>query len=213
MKIYNLVLFLFIIGCNSSEKYTYVNKIKNCMSTEELNLIEESCSVFEKHLTKFYLHNSSNNPYYNYLIDIKNMNLNPMFYIDIKESKKILKKIKKSSLFDKIFTNEYYLQNFNEEGITINGDNYSLNYPTDLYYVNFKGELLNCIRKNEDNSFLSGYTEIMVNEADLDPITRSRMILSTIPMKDFNKSSVKMIITFQFYYELLLILEKNENQK
>ncbi|MFP5470533.1 MAG: hypothetical protein ACLGGV_02980 [Bacteroidia bacterium] len=183
------------------------------MSTEELNLIEESCSVFEKHLTKFYLHNSSNNPYYNYLIDIKNMNLNPMFYIDIKESKKILKKIKKSSLFDKIFTNEYYLQNFNEEGITINGDNYSLNYPTDLYYVNFKGELLNCIRKNEDNSFLSGYTEIMVNEADLDPITRSRMILSTIPMKDFNKSSVKMIITFQFYYELLLILEKNENQK
>jgi len=95
-----LILFSILLGCSSEQTVNYADKLTGCMTPADIILINEACYVFENQLKEKYPDKELPEAYKAFLFDIGG--LIPDFF-EKKETLNIIKRIKESQTFDKIW--------------------------------------------------------------------------------------------------------------
>ncbi|MEL7120728.1 MAG: hypothetical protein AAFO07_14855 [Bacteroidota bacterium] len=98
-----LAIILATTSCTSQTSVHYADSLEDCLSDEDISLLNEACQTFETQLTNKYSGQELGQAYKAFLQDIQTMNIPPNFFATT-DSKKLLGRIKNSKTFDKIWT-------------------------------------------------------------------------------------------------------------
>ncbi len=202
------LIILFSFGCSQDTNKNKAEFMKGCFTTHEIALINEGVVIFEEILKEHYSITNDDEIYRRFLKDYRNMNIPISIFLNTK-SLSYIEKIKKTDLFNTIWTNEirdnagstskayieYMAQQEDEE----------MN-ETPFYYTNPKGAFLNCIISKNNNAEFSDYLNAVKREPEIAPDFKSSALLR-LNKELLGSSPVQVFIVFSFYYESVMTIE------
>jgi hypothetical protein len=171
-KLTLLIITIIFFNCKTENKsqVDYANSLSNCLTKKEIKLLNKGCEIFEEQILKIYERNNIGNSYKEYVESFKE---HPR---KIPESKKVndyLIELKKSELYNKIWTENQLNENF-----------------------------LNCLieksQKPKVKELLNRYKEII----DISLMVVSEGLNKSLTEKEFDSKTMKIFIGIEFYYGL-----------
>ena len=205
-----IIFFLIVNQLNSQTKKNNFNfeLHENSFSKKELVLLNKSCVTFENLIDQHYSGQEMSTKYIDFLNGIKNFNL-PMDIYKNNESAKLLREIKNSSLFEKIWSK--YGENLDHEStdnvvVITNQSNQNKNEQNleEFFQINTQGDFINFLIKHSDNEELTACLTMIQAEPDISPGIIAGALVSGFKPKDFDSEIMKLYITYQFYLEFKL---------
>lgn len=213
------ILFLslasLISACTSQNTGKYTKGLEDSFSNEELDLLNKFAYDFEKNLTKYYESDSTDNIYKQFTSSFSTLSI-PMGFMISSESRKAYAEIKKTSIFNKIWTlnSENLEQNIDvnqsefEEEVEIpipvnDDDNEKENRfdDVDFYKVNPSGAYMEAV---SENTQIKGFKELLADLrkfSDIAPnVVAGAMLDITLTDEDFRRPEVQLFIIIYFYY-------------
>ena len=202
-----ILITISSLSCNKTEKMTdYANILDNCFSNNEIEILNEACTLFESKLTDYYPKETIGIKYKRFLKDIASLNEPSTLIKDI--PKTTLTKLRNSSLFDKIwikYSETYYEDDSHEIQVIANlenTENKTEYEPKDFYITNPKGEYLECLIKNQKNKYVNEYLMTLKDIGDISPHILAQGLSNTMKDTDYDDKTVRLIIALNLFYEL-----------
>ncbi|MBN3583462.1 hypothetical protein JYB64_13770 [Algoriphagus aestuarii] len=207
------LIFVFLLlttttSCSSQTLVDYADNLKDCMSKEDISLLNEAAQTFETELKNKYKGKNLGQSYKSFLQDIKMMNIPPSFFLS-KDSKEILARIKKSKTFDEIWVPLSSVESYDDiEIITIDEPQTKSDDEFEPYSTNPEGKYLNCLIKQNKNNIINEYLEAIKAVPGLSPGLVAGMLEENLTDKDLENSLTRLIIAINLYYEMVLMFEE-----
>ncbi|SFB43782.1 hypothetical protein [Algoriphagus aquimarinus] len=194
--------------CSSQTLVDYADNLKDCMSKEDISLLNEAAQTFETELKNKYKGKNLGQSYKSFLQDIKMMNIPPSFFLS-KDSKEILARIKKSKTFDEIWVPLSSVESYDDiEIITIDEPQTKSDDEFEPYSTNPEGKYLNCLIKQNKNNIINEYLEAIKAVPGLSPGLVAGMLEENLTDKDLENSLTRLIIAINLYYEMVLMFDE-----
>lgn len=207
--LFSLILLTACSSCNSQSKSDYANDLNDCLSAEDVTLLNEACMTFEKQLTVRYPETEVAKVYRAYLIDLQAMKVPPSFLTSA-ESKKMIARLKSTKTFDKVWVKLADLAGDELLPIPpINGE--AVPQPKAKpqgFCINPNGALLLCLINKSKNKSFKEYLNTLKEMPDISPGLTSGLLAESLKSEDYNNNLIKLTIAVNFYYELAMFLEK-----
>jgi len=207
MKKIAILIFITItsLGCSQTDyKIDYAAILNSCFSENEIEILNEACTLFETNLMEHYESESKSNNYKLYLKEFKSHDKQVG---EIKKpTKEILDKLKNSNVFNEIWTtfSETYYED-DRKNQPKSKDN--------LYVINPKGKYLKCLidnQKNETiNEFLMTIEKFSKEKYIMTQTVLAKGLSESLKAEDYEDKAVRFIIALNFYYQL----EFNDNRR
>jgi hypothetical protein len=205
-----IILFFIVNQLNSQtkkDKFTF-ELLENSFSKKELVLLNKSCVTFENLIDQHYSGLKMSTKYIDFLNGIKNFNL-PIDIYKNNESAKLLREIKNSSLFEKIWSK--YGENSDHDStddvvVITNQSNQNKNEQNleEFFQINTHGDFIKFLIKHSDNEEFTACLTMIQAVPDISPGIIAGALVSGFKPKDFDSEIMKLYITFQFYLEFKL---------
>jgi len=205
-----IIILISSISCKDKLSIDYANDLSTCMNSNDIELLNEACQIFEENLKERYNGIEIGEAYIQFLKDLEFADVPTPFFLSHK-SKQILQKIKDSKTFEKIWIKQSLLEKSdNIEIIEFASAESKEEYWNDMdfYCTNPNGEYLDCLIKNNKNESVIDFLDIITTEPGLSPIITSKSILDNLKNNEYNNGLIRLMITTCFYYEIGLIIEK-----
>tara|TARA_R110002020_G_scaffold6490_1_gene27623 strand:+ start:1050 stop:1715 length:666 start_codon:yes stop_codon:yes gene_type:complete len=213
-KILLLVLTISFLSCKSQTDVNYADKLKSCLSNEDVNLLNKATFHFEKLLSEHYQNSDNSENFNSYLTEIGSiqteMNFTADFYLN-SSSIEILDEMEKSGTFGKIWTE--FIEDPNEEEIPIAvppGYEETEKEKIDLYILNSNGLYLECINKKSDNKEVKEVLNSQSEYGDISPSIIAGAMKNAMKKTDFDNGLNKTIVAIGFYYNIVDLLNRNQ---
>ncbi|PCI02546.1 MAG: hypothetical protein COB81_05155 [Flavobacteriaceae bacterium] len=206
-----ILITITSLSCNKTDKkIEYTNNLKNCFSENEIEILNEACTLFESKLNEHYPKESIGIKYKLYLKDISSLN-EP---IDLMRNSPndFSVKLRNSSVFDKIWVkySEIYYEDDSQEVQAITNSSHMENKtdyePKDFYVINPKGAYFDCLINNQKNEYINEYLIAIRDILDISPNILASGFYESIPDKDYDDKTVRLIIAMNLYYEIQLMI-------
>lgn len=210
MKIRTLILAVLLstTGCSSQTLVNYADNLNDCLTKEDISLLNEAAQTFETELKNKYKGKNIGHSYKSFLQDIQMMNIPPSFFLS-KDSKGILARIKKSKTFGEIWIPLSSVESYDDiEIIIIDEPQTKSEDEFDPYCTNPDGKYLLCLTKQNKNKTINAYFEAIKTEPGLSPGLTAGMLRENLTDKDFDIGLIRLIIAINFYYEMGLMFEE-----
>lgn len=203
-----LALFLSTTCCKSQTSKPYADRLKDCLTEEDVSILNEACQTFEIQLKDKYNEQNLGQSYKAFLDDIQKMNIQPSFFVT-EDSKEIMERFKNSKTFDKIWTKLSSIESYNDiEIITLDGVQAKPQDEFDSFCTNPNGDYLVCLTKKNKNKIIGEYLEFISQEPGLSPGLTSGMLKENLTAEDFDNDLTRLIIAINFYYEMGLMFDE-----
>ena len=207
-KILLLIISIIFLSCKSESQVqiNYANLLNDCLTQNDIKILNKGCGLFEKELLKNYNNEKVGLSYKKFLNDFQTMQL-PKEMFQNKETTEFLSDLKKSDLFNKIW--EKYEENVYEEiEIVTANENENIEPEKDFYQINGDGEYLSCLMTNCENPNLMEFLESIKEIPDISPGILAGALTNELNEKEFDKGIMRLIIAIDFFYELKLNLSE-----
>lgn len=203
-----LAVLLSTTSCTSQTLVSYADNLKDCLTKEDISILNEAAQTFETELKNKYKGKNMGQSYKLFLQDIQTMNIPPSFFLS-KDSKEILARIKKSKTFDEIWVSLSSVESYDDiEIVTIDGYQTKSEDEFDPYCTNPNGKYLDCLIKQNKNKTIDDYLEAIKTEPGLSPGLTAGMLKENLTDKDFDNGLTRLIIAINFYYEMGLMFDE-----
>ena len=209
MKAYTILLLLFLF-CSKTYAQTcnYADALDTCFGREERNLLNQACAEFEELLSQRYPNKELHKAYKAYLEDLEDWKIKPEFYWD--RSPSLIKEIKASSLFDKIWIScSRYDSILNlEKKDTLNNEpkeKQAGRVINPCFLINFRAYYFNCVLNQMTRRDLIDYFEITKEFLGLVYRAKAELLLRCARTKDFNNDLVKLTVVVEIYLEPIIM--------
>jgi hypothetical protein len=207
MKKIALILLIAFTSCSQTDKkIDYANSLENCLTKNDIQILNESCELFESKLNSIYPDEPLGMKYKLYLKDIGSLK-NP-----IDSPNDFLIKLKKSDVFNKIwikYSELYYEDDSEQIQILTNSDNNETESdyePKDFYVLNPKGEYFDCLINNQKNKHINEYLVAIRDILDISPSILANGLFESMLDKDYDDKTVRLIIALHLYYEIQFMI-------
>ena len=208
IRIVILAIILATTSCTSQTSVNYADILKDCLSEEDISLLNEACQIFETQLTNKYSEQELGQAYKAFLEDIQTMNLSPNFFVTT-DSKEIFGRMKNSKTFDKIWTTLSYVETYDDIKIyTPDGQQDKPQNEFDPYCTNPSGAYLECFTKKNNNKTIADYLEAIKSAPGVSPGLTASVLKDNLTKEDFDNGLTRLIIAINFYFEIGLMFEK-----
>jgi hypothetical protein len=208
-----LILTINLISCQAQTDKNYADELKNCLSNDDVNLLNKATSHFEKLLSEHYQNSDNSENFNNYLTEIGSiqteMNFTADFYLN-RSSIEILDEMEENGTFGKIWIE--FIEDANEDEIPIAvppGYEEPEKEKIDLYILNSNGLYLECINKKSDNDEVKEVLNSQSQYGDISPSIMAGAMKNAMKKTDFDKGLNKTIIAIGFYYNIVDLLNRN----
>jgi hypothetical protein len=171
-KLTLLIITIIFFNCKTENKsqVDYANSLSNCLTKNEIKLLNKGLELFEKEILKISEKNNVGNSYKEYVESFKEY---PRKISESKNVNEYLIVLKKSELYNKIWSENQLNENF-----------------------------LDCLieksQKPKVKEFLNGYKEII----DIALMVVSEGLNKGLTEKEFDSKTMKIFIGIEFYYGL-----------
>jgi len=159
------------------------------MTPADIILINEACYVFENQLKEKYPDKELPEAYKAFLFDIGG--LIPDFF-EKKETLNIIKRIKESQTFDKIWIKA------NEK---INSDQQVKEETLNFYCINPSGDFIKCLILNNKKKTIGNFLNYLSGSSTNFPVIIVEKLIQTLTEDDYNDEILRMAIAFGIYYQ------------
>lgn len=208
-----LILTINLISCQAQTDKNYADELKNCLSNDDVNLLNKATSHFEKLLSEHYQNSDNSENFNNYLTEIGSiqteMNFTADFYLN-RSSIEILDEMEENGTFGKIWIE--FIEDAKEDEIPIAvppGYEEPEKEKIDLYILNSNGLYLECINKKSDNDEVKEVLNSQSQYGDISPSIMAGAMKNAMKKTDFDKGLNKTIIAIGFYYNIVDLLNRN----
>jgi len=215
----NKILLLFFIAislsCTSQKENNYADKLAECLTENDIKVLNEATSIFEKKLEEHYNQKNENENFKSYIEDLgsipRNYDFSPDFYVNDKTAG-IIKKLKETKTFQKIWTK--YEENVSEEEIAIvslSGEIEEEPEQEELisYVLNPNGDYLKCLNSNYSNEEIKEVLNAQTKYGDIAPSIIAGAMNTKLKEEDFEDDMNKVVVTFALYYNMANLLIEN----
>lgn len=203
-----LAIILATTSCSSQTSVHYADSLEDCLTDEDISLLNEACQTFETQLTNKYSGQELGQAYKAFLQDIQTMNIPPNFF-STTDSKELLVRIKNSKTFDKIWTKLSSVETYDDIQIyTSDGQQDKPQNEFDPYCTNPNGAYLDCLTKKNNNKTIADYLETIKSVPGVSPGLTASVLKDNLTKEDFESGLTRLIIAIGFYYEIGLMFEK-----
>jgi hypothetical protein len=210
MKTITMILLfaLLISGCRTKTSIDYAGNLTECLTQDDIEVLNEACGFFEAQLTKRYSNLNTGQAYKAFLQDISAMSIPPEFFLN-PESKAMLEAMRSSKTFEKIWAKQSQLEKDVEETIihTTTGQDREPQAQFDPYIINLFASYVQCTTQKNTRKNLSGYFEMIGTTSLISPKFQADQILQNISAKDMDYGLMRLSIAIRFYYDTALMLE------
>ena len=171
-KLTLLIITIIFFNCKTENQsqVDYADSLSNCLTKNEIKLLNKGCELFEKEILKINEKNNVGNSYKEYVESFKEY---PRKISESKNVNEYLIELKKSELYNKIWTENQLNENF-----------------------------LDCLieksQKPKVKELLNGYKEII----DIALMVVSEGLNKSLTEKEFDSKTMKIFIGIEFYYGL-----------
>jgi len=214
-----IILFLLastltLWGCQIKSGNNYADEFGNCLDKADKVVINELTSHFELLLQDLYPNTEISFAYKKYLEAISKMEIQPDFLLN-EESLTLVKSIKKTKTFNKIWTklNIETEQNENsksEQIVIINKDKTENEPKFEPLTINPNGDFLNCLIINIGNKDFKEILEIKKKMPDISNGLVASAMNNSLKKEDYESGLIRTFIAINLYYVYTLNLEKLE---
>ena len=197
--IFIIFLILTILSCSNSKKPNYASDLENCLTENDIILINNAVSSFEKKILKKYKNQTIGNAYLSYLKDLNEQNIDSDFVLSI-ETKNILDDLKKEGTYAKIWSELEII--LHERGRNLEGTK-----VIDIYTLNPNGIFLNCLIEKTKNELI---LEHLLEKKEIPETSYGfavRDFSERLTENDFEENLNRMTIAIVYYYELYSLFE------
>ena len=216
-KYLQLIIIILLISCQSNNETNYVEDMKNCLSSEDVEFLNEATLIFENKLSEYYNDKDSNQNFYQYLTDISSFkterNFTAKFYLD-KDAVDIIDKMKNAGTFKKIWT-KYEKPEYEEEiPIIVSPEYENQNNEEDdiiIYVLDSNGQYLNCLNKITVNEKILEVLNSQSKYGDISSSIIAGAMKNQMEKSDLKSGLNKNIIAINFYYNIVNLLNENPN--
>jgi len=202
MKKIVLILLITItsLSCNKSEKkIDYANILENCFPENDIEILNEACTLFESNLNEHYQNKPIGIEYKLYLKEFSSNDKQ----VDVikKPTKQFLNKLKNSNMFNEIWTT--FAETYYEDA-----RKHQQKSENNLFVINPNGKYLKCLINNQKNKCLNEYL-MTIKKFSIEKYIMTQSIASaglskSMLDKDYDDKTVRLIIAMNFYYEFEL---------
>ena len=212
-KILLLILTINLLSCQSQTDENYADKLKNCLSDKDVDLLNNATSLFEKKLSEHYGGSDNNENFINYLTELSSMQAGRKFTAEFylnSNSIQIVNEMEKTGTFNKIWSE--FIEDENQEEIPIvvaPGYEEPEKEKLELYILNSNGLYLECINKVSENKGIKDVLNSQSEYGDISPSIIAGAIKNAVTKTDFDNGLNKVIVAIGFYYNIVDLLHKN----
>lgn len=215
----NKILLLFFIAislsCTSQEEPNYADKLAECLTENDIKVLNEATSIFEKKLEEHYNQKNENENFKSYIEDLgsipPNYDFSPDFYVNDKTAG-IIKKLKETKTFQKIWT-KYEENDFEEEIAIVSLSDEIEEEPEQeeliSYVLNPNGDYLKCLNSNYSNEEIKEVLNAQTKYGDIAPSIIAGAMNRELKEEDFENDMNKVVVTFALYYNMANLLIEN----
>ncbi|QTE23201.1 hypothetical protein [Polaribacter cellanae] len=189
-----LIISIIFFSCKSENQspIDYTILLDNCLTQNEIKLLNTGSEIFERKIVETSNRKNIGSFYKKYVeLFLKEY---PSEIIENKEENDYLIKLKKSELFNKIWS-QFQLNKI---------DNHQKKY----FELKGEGEFMLCLIKNAKNpkikDFLNSYKEITGISLQI----MANGLIKKLTEKEFNSKIIQLFITIEFYYNLKINIKK-----
>ncbi|MBI6121452.1 hypothetical protein [Salegentibacter maritimus] len=212
-----LLLFFTIISlsCTSQKESNYADKLSDCLTENDIIILNEATSLFEKKLEEHYKRKNSNKNFKSYIEDLgsipPNYDFSPEFYSNDKTAE-IIQEMKENKTFQKIWT-KYEEDNSGEEIaiVSLSGEMEEEPEQKELitYVLNPNGDYLKCLNSNYLNEPIKEVLNAQIKYGDLAPSIIAGAMNKKLKEEDFGNEMNKVVVAFALYYNMANLLIDN----
>lgn len=223
LKVIVFLSFLIVLtNCKNSEERIYTKGLEDCLSTDDIQLLNKLTADFENHIIATY-NMDRVKAYKQYLEEASQMQLASVFFENLEfiENVRLLKKSEffKSSRVKLSVIEDYYENTIDEDIQTTESlSSEEKNNKTDQEYdhmtvYNPKGNYIQCLLNKNDNSVIQSYLNQLTDGLVILPTIGARTLQSSLKNEDYNNDLVKLFIAINIHYEMMMMLtEETEKQ-
>ena len=201
--------------CNTSKKPNSLglaNVLYDCLSSEDVDMLNEGITVFENHLNKVYGDDQESEfeVYKKYLNNLSTMSFDRSFF-QYKESIDYLIRLKKAKTFKllyKLYEEPKYDANEIDVPITSRGGSPKKEELPVFFVINEEDSFSSCLRKKSTVKDVKDYFEALKESPDLAPTIKAGAFLELFKTLNKDFEIVKLSIAFDLYYGSILILNR-----
>lgn len=200
-----LATLLFTASCTHQNSVQYADRLKGCLTQEDVFLLNEACHTFESQLAKRYKNQELGRAYKTFLFDIQTMSVPPDFFVTA-ENREVLIRMKKTKTFDKIWTKMSYDDIFEDmEVYAVDGKQEEA--EPESFTLNPNGAYLDCLMKVSEHEAMADFLEAIRTIPGISPGLTAGVLKESLTQEDFDNGLIRLIIAIGFYYELALMLD------
>ncbi|MFY0603557.1 MAG: hypothetical protein JXQ93_06375 [Flavobacteriaceae bacterium] len=214
-KILCLIICLTLMQCGRSKKPNSLglaNVLYDCLTSEDIDILNEGITVFENHLKKAYegSQDSELEVYKKYLNNLSRMSFDRSFF-QSKESIDYLIKLKKTKTF-KVLYKLYEEPKYDDEvAVPITSRDEQIQekeeFP-DFFVLDEGGSFSSCLRKKSTVKDLKDYFETLKKVSDIAPTIKAGAFLEILKKSDKDLEIIKLSIAFDIYYVSMLMFNR-----
>ena len=211
-----LLLFISIsLSCTSQKESNYADKLANCLTETDINVLNEATLLFEKKLEEHYKRKNPNKNFKSYIEDLgsipPNYDFSPDFYSNDKTAE-IIKEMKENKTFQKIWI-KYEEDNSEEEIAIVSLSDEIEEEPEQeeliTHVLNPNGDYLKCLNSNYSNEPIKEVLNAQTKYGDIAPSIIAGAMNTKLKEEDFENDMNKVVVTIALYYNMVNLLIEN----
>lgn len=214
-KIIYLLICLFLVQCQKSktlEVKDIADVLLGCMTDNDIELLSEGVTIFEKHLKQVYGENDTINieVYRKYLESLSTMSFDRSFF-QYTEAKGYLIKLKSLEIFKslyKVYEEPEYDNSEIEVPITSRDATRKEDKVPDFYVLDQKGDFSSCLRSKATFKSVKDYFNSLYEISDISPTIKADAFLEILKTSNEDLELIKLSIAFDLYFNSILIINK-----
>ena len=214
-RILFLILPLLITSCNSQNISNYAEKLSDCLSESDIELLNKATYIFELKLADYYGNKDSKQNFIAYINDLGSipptLKSSEFYYND--ETVEIIKELKQNKTFEKIWL-DYEEDDSQEEDIEIaqlEGIEEPEIEELKLTILNPNGEFLDCVNSNYQNPTVKKVLAAQAEYGNIASSILAGVLKKQLTEKDFENGLNKLIVAITLYYDMTNLIENNPN--
>ncbi|NEV95038.1 hypothetical protein G3567_12915 [Psychroflexus sp. YR1-1] len=213
----SLLLFFISISlsCTSQKRFNYADKLADCLTENDINVLNKATSLFEKKLEEHYKRKNPNKNFKSYIEDLgsipPNYDFSPDFYSNDKTAE-IIKEMKENKTFEKIWS-KYKVDNSEEEIAIVSLSQEIEEEPEQkeliTYVLNPNGDYLKCLNSNYSNDPIKEVLNAQTKYGDIANSIIAGAMNKKLKEEDFGNEMNKVVVAFALYYNMANLLIDN----
>lgn len=212
-KILLLFSFAISLSCTNQKETNYADKLDDCLTENDIKVLNEATLIFEKKLEEHYNQKNENKNFKSYIEDLgsipPNYDFSPDFYAN-DETVEIIKKMKENRTFQKIWR-KFEENNSEEEIAIISLSDEMVEEQEELisYVLNSEGDYLKCLNSNYTNEAIKEVLNAQTKYGEIAPSIIAGAMNTKLKEEDFENEMNKVVVAFALYYNMVNLLIDN----